>query len=681
MLMLGAEIGEAAVKLSVDQRRIIFATRQELTSGDIHNLEEAIESGKLRLEYRYFELAAYPIFVLNAYILDRPDDPYGLETYPNVGSSDIPHVGLSDKRLLEVASQGQQIAITFHFFAPDGSLLFNAGFPTVLQCKEMQEDLKRVERQLAALPSDVEEHKRRYTQAALEVRQWMMGRALAIAEPPIHTFLFSSESPATSTSTKESPTEVDATVGQEVAESVISIEGKPDVNAPGDVKPSESQPAQQPQHVGRIYVSLGLPTLRLNLTERNTFRAATFRQWQQYIEASDPALAERVRRDEFVVVERDWHIMGEAGQQITAAPFAEQPIDPTDQADSLAHFSLLSRGKDFTSQVRTDEAIIIPSQTGSTLEQSLALALVKWVQAKNSDRFADEMAVFDEAMQSPNMMWNEKGRLEYRSGVQDPYVGVVMLLHDNPTAVQDAQQRLRAEAAAPTTRPMAKTEADSLSRWVLWGLPLVILVCFLISALAITVDFNTESETKNPESGETDLAPPAEVDTSATEIALTEYAQGYFATETAVSKFTLSATSALPTRTAVPVVTLTPRPSATRPSSTPSPTDSPTPTPSATPPTSSPMPPTPSVTYDTSVVSATPILSVSPTSGPASQHLVTPAEPTCGIYVVKPNDTAYSIAHDLEVDLFELLELNGIAPGSLIAPGQSLKIPGADCPE
>ena len=123
-LMRGAAVGQTCVALSEDAQRILLGMVQPLSASEIHDLKTTIESGKVRLEHQFFQLPTYPLFVLRATIMDRPSNPFWLETYPNIGGQ--------GRDVLNCLRQGGQLGIHFHFYDSGGTSLFRAGYSTLL---------------------------------------------------------------------------------------------------------------------------------------------------------------------------------------------------------------------------------------------------------------------------------------------------------------------------------------------------------------------------------------------------------------------------------------------------------------------------------------------------------------------------------------------------------------------
>lgn len=144
-LIAGSGIGGTAIGLSADWKRVLFVTKQSLSTSEINGLREAIEQGRVKLGHRLFEMPTYPVFVVKVTILDHPSNPLWLETFPDVGGS--------DRMILQRLRGGGRLAIGFHFYGPTESLLFRAGYESsFLPSPDLGQEIVKAEMYLESLP-------------------------------------------------------------------------------------------------------------------------------------------------------------------------------------------------------------------------------------------------------------------------------------------------------------------------------------------------------------------------------------------------------------------------------------------------------------------------------------------------------------------------------------------------
>lgn len=145
-LIADAERDETAIGLSADRKRIFFVSKLLLTPDDINSLRKAIEQGHIQFGHRYFQMPTYPVFVVGAAIMDNPSNPFELETFPNIGAS-------PDEMLLRRIRMGGKLGICFHFYDPNGILLFRAGYEVLSAgIPELGQDIVKAKAYLESLP-------------------------------------------------------------------------------------------------------------------------------------------------------------------------------------------------------------------------------------------------------------------------------------------------------------------------------------------------------------------------------------------------------------------------------------------------------------------------------------------------------------------------------------------------
>lgn len=145
-LIAGAGIGETAIGLSTDKKRVFFVMKQSLSPGDISSLRKAIEQGRVQLGHRLFEMPNYPVFVVKATIQDDPRNPFWMETFPNIAGE--------DRVILQRLFRGGRLGTCFHFYGPDERLLFRAGYESLFRARtRLGDDIVKAEMYLESLPS------------------------------------------------------------------------------------------------------------------------------------------------------------------------------------------------------------------------------------------------------------------------------------------------------------------------------------------------------------------------------------------------------------------------------------------------------------------------------------------------------------------------------------------------
>lgn len=144
-MISNAQAGDTAVGMSSDGKRIIFATKQRLSSDELRDLQRAIEKGKVDLRLGSVLMPTYPVFILKPYIQDNPNNPFWLETFPNIGGR--------DKAILQLMGKGGKYGTGFHFYSQSNSLLFRAGYQGSFNpMTRIEQDLAKAENYIQSLP-------------------------------------------------------------------------------------------------------------------------------------------------------------------------------------------------------------------------------------------------------------------------------------------------------------------------------------------------------------------------------------------------------------------------------------------------------------------------------------------------------------------------------------------------
>jgi hypothetical protein len=157
-LIAGAGVNGTKVGLSINGSHILFVSKQVFSQSDIYGLQRAIEEGAVELQLGYWELPTYPLIVLKVTIFDRPSDPFWLETFPNIGLPD-------DSSILHKVTHAGKLRICFHFYDAAESLLFRAGYETLLfPGQKSASIILKAEMYLELLPPSVRSYSAAVTQ-------------------------------------------------------------------------------------------------------------------------------------------------------------------------------------------------------------------------------------------------------------------------------------------------------------------------------------------------------------------------------------------------------------------------------------------------------------------------------------------------------------------------------------
>lgn len=150
-LISDASLGGTVVGLSSDGQRIVFATKQSLSPNEASGLQKAIEQGKVDLRLGLVLMPTYPVFALKPYILDDPNRPFWLETFPNIGGR--------DRAILQLMSKGGKYGTCFHFYSVANSLLFRAGYKgSFAPMTKIEQELAKAEDYIKSLSPSVRDY-------------------------------------------------------------------------------------------------------------------------------------------------------------------------------------------------------------------------------------------------------------------------------------------------------------------------------------------------------------------------------------------------------------------------------------------------------------------------------------------------------------------------------------------
>jgi hypothetical protein len=148
-LIVDAGRDETAIGLSADGNRVFFVSNILLTPDDIRSLRKSVEQGRIEFGHRYFQMPTCPVFVIGAAIMDNPSNPFELETYLNIGAP-------QGEMLLSRIRRGGSLGICFHFYDPNGTLLFRTGYKVLSRgIPELGQDIVKAKAYLESLPPTV----------------------------------------------------------------------------------------------------------------------------------------------------------------------------------------------------------------------------------------------------------------------------------------------------------------------------------------------------------------------------------------------------------------------------------------------------------------------------------------------------------------------------------------------